>query len=368
VTKLLNGAGQIEERYEYGDFGFLLDGTSLQPLAASAVGNPRFYTGREHDWETGFHQHRKRYMDPGVGRFTTRDPIGIWGDKLNLGNGYTYAANNPWTLADRTGLWSLSGMWDSAKEAASSAGEFCKNAAAGAIDGAISGVTLGLVETTIGADLLGADTDSLAYQGGKIVGEVAAAAALNSATGGCAGAARVVAIAGRAVDAIDAVQTVAATVQAVKDGDLAAVGANLGGAVLGHAGRGRGKHGDGPDTKPVRDGRPEHCGAREGGASTTPKGGTYKLKDPETGEVRRTGQTNDLGRREKEHLRGEETKDLKLEIDRRTDDPAARRGREQVIHDEHPEARVENGGLNKRNPIADDNPKRDEYLEAGSKL
>jgi RHS repeat-associated protein len=266
VTKLLDGIGQIEERYEYGDFGVLLDGTSLQPLAASAVGNPRFYTGREHDWETGFHQHRKRYMDPGVGRFTTRDPIGIWGDKLNLGNGYTYAANNPWTLTDRTGLWPdwVDSAVDSVGSALSSAGEFCTNAAAGAIDGAISGVTLGMVETTIGADLLGADTDSLAYQGGTLLGEAGAAVALNAATGGCAGAARVVAFAGRAANAVDAIQTAAAAYDAVKDGDMAALAGSLGEAALGQVGRRRGGHGNGPDARPARDGRPEHCGVREG--------------------------------------------------------------------------------------------------------
>ncbi|MEW6747806.1 MAG: GIY-YIG nuclease family protein [Planctomycetota bacterium] len=96
-----------------------------------------------------------------------------------------------------------------------------------------------------------------------------------------------------------------------------------------------------------------------------PRGGTYKLNDPETGQVRRTGFTNDLDRREYEHGRGAETEDLKCEVDKRTDDPVARRGREQIIHDQHPEARAENGGFNRRNPISPTNPRRDEYLEAG---
>jgi hypothetical protein len=37
-------------------------------------------------------------------RFTSRDPLGIWADLLNLGNGYTYAGNNPWSRRDPFGL------------------------------------------------------------------------------------------------------------------------------------------------------------------------------------------------------------------------------------------------------------------------
>jgi RHS repeat-associated protein len=110
VVKLLDATGAVEESYEYGDFGKLLGGLTLQPLvglgggSGSAAGNRSFYTGREHDWESGLHQHRARYLEPGVGRFTTRDPIGIWGDASNAGNGYTYAASNPWTYCDPLGL------------------------------------------------------------------------------------------------------------------------------------------------------------------------------------------------------------------------------------------------------------------------
>jgi len=50
------------------------------------------------------------------------------------------------------------------------------------------------------------------------------------------------------------------------------------------------------------------------------------------------------------------------------DIPAEQRGREQVIHDQHPEARVENGGLNKNKPISDNNPKRQEYLDAAKRV
>ena len=32
--------------------------------------------------------YRARAYDPSLGRFLQRDPIGIWGDGINFGNGY----------------------------------------------------------------------------------------------------------------------------------------------------------------------------------------------------------------------------------------------------------------------------------------
>lgn len=97
--------------------------------------------------------------------------------------------------------------------------------------------------------------------------------------------------------------------------------------------------------------------------SAVPNGGTYKLRDPDTGQVRRTGRSNDLARREGEHGRHSETKDLDFEVDRRTDSYPAQRGREQRIYEAHPEA-----DLNRQRPIAPRNPNRDEYLREGDKL
>ena len=70
----------------------------------SAIGNPYMFTGRRFDTATGLYHYRHRYFDPVTGRFTTIDPLGLWGDPGNTGNGYTYAANNPWTLVDPFGL------------------------------------------------------------------------------------------------------------------------------------------------------------------------------------------------------------------------------------------------------------------------
>jgi hypothetical protein len=99
------------------------------------------------------------------------------------------------------------------------------------------------------------------------------------------------------------------------------------------------------------------------GKNAKPKGGTYKLKDPETGRVRRTGRTNDLDRRMAEHRSDLKTKDLKFEVDRRTDNYAQQRGREQIIYDQHPGA-----DLNKNRPIDPRNPNKKKYMDAAKEI
>lgn len=110
--------------------------------------------------------------------------------------------------------------------------------------------------------------------------------------------------------------------------------------------------------------------SKQGNPAEVPsaKGGTYALRSPETGQVVRTGQTNDLARRRNEHARNSATRDLDFEIDRYSDDLKARRGREQILYDNNTQAQGGNGGLNKRRPISPTNPRLNEYLEAGRKL
>lgn len=105
IVAATNAAGNVTERYRYGDFGHLtILSPQGSPRSSSAVGNSLFFTGRRFDPETGLYYFRHRYLDPALGRFTARDPLGIWGDMGNLGNGYTYAANRPTSLTDPLGL------------------------------------------------------------------------------------------------------------------------------------------------------------------------------------------------------------------------------------------------------------------------
>jgi RHS repeat-associated protein len=92
-------------------------------------------------------------------------------------------------------------------------------------------------------------------------------------------------------------------------------------------------------------------------------GGCYTLRD-DTGEVVRTGRTGDLAAREAQHARGADTRDLEFRVEYRTDDYAEQRGLEHRLYERYPDAQRENGGLNRMKAIRDDNPRRQEYLDA----
>lgn len=101
----LSDEASVLERYAYDDYGTrAVFDAAWTPIGASALGNPYGFQGRPIDEETGFYYYRYRYYDPVQGRFTTRDPIGLWGDPTNHGHGYAYTAHNPWTYHDPYGL------------------------------------------------------------------------------------------------------------------------------------------------------------------------------------------------------------------------------------------------------------------------
>ncbi len=105
ILAVSDAGGAVVETYAYDDFGLpRIADAAGNPRAASAFGNHRLFQGREHDTESGLYYFRSRYLDPADGRFLTHDPMGLWYDGLNLGNGYTFAGNNPQTLVDPLGL------------------------------------------------------------------------------------------------------------------------------------------------------------------------------------------------------------------------------------------------------------------------
>ncbi len=105
TVALSDSTGAVAESYRYGDYGQPVvtngDGATVE---SSATGNPYLFQGRRWDVESGYYYYRNRYLDPIAGRFTTRDPIGIWGTKENIGNGYSFVGNNPATYLDPFGL------------------------------------------------------------------------------------------------------------------------------------------------------------------------------------------------------------------------------------------------------------------------
>ena len=90
---LTDAAGQQTASYIYDVFGAIRSevGTSE---------NAYLFTGRELDSETGLYYYRNRYYNPAVGRFVTKDPIGIAGGI----NYYSYTLNNPINYIDPDGL------------------------------------------------------------------------------------------------------------------------------------------------------------------------------------------------------------------------------------------------------------------------
>lgn len=121
VVGLMDDEGRLVEGYLYDAYGTTV---VLQPGAAgnitwgledliaetSALGNPYGFTGQRLDSETGLYYYRARYYDAETGLFLGRDPIGMWGDASNLGNGYTYVANNALRYTDPTGEQTMSGQ------------------------------------------------------------------------------------------------------------------------------------------------------------------------------------------------------------------------------------------------------------------
>jgi len=93
VLNLTNSLGIKSNTYSYTAFGL----TKAQ--TGSAI-NPWLYTGRQYDAESGLYFNRNRYYNPGLGRFITKDPIGIRGG-VNL---YSYALNSPSNYTDPLGL------------------------------------------------------------------------------------------------------------------------------------------------------------------------------------------------------------------------------------------------------------------------
>lgn len=104
MAGLVDSSGSVVERVKYDLYGqptFTLNGNTTNPL---------LFAGAYYDQETNLYYMRNRYYDPDQGRFITRDPIGMWEDGFNLGNGYAYVGNNAVNLWDPLGLKVWAGL------------------------------------------------------------------------------------------------------------------------------------------------------------------------------------------------------------------------------------------------------------------
>ncbi len=69
--------------------------------------------GSLYEPETDLYWMRNRYYHIGMHRFINQDPIGIWGDANNLGNGFAYVAGMVIEASDPSGLETEVIFWDS---------------------------------------------------------------------------------------------------------------------------------------------------------------------------------------------------------------------------------------------------------------
>ncbi len=99
IIAVTDQSGQVVQRYRYDPWGNVVD--RMDPEFDARVGQFYGFTGREYDAESGLYYYRARYYDPQVGRFLSRDPIGLAGGL----NTYAYVGGNPVNRIDPLGLY-----------------------------------------------------------------------------------------------------------------------------------------------------------------------------------------------------------------------------------------------------------------------
>ncbi len=102
VHALTDGSGNVAEKYRYTAYG-LVD-VELAETNEYGSGNTVLYKGMRYDAFMKLYDSRLRWYDPGMGRFISVDPIGIWGDTNNHGNGYGFLGQNGYFGFDPFGL------------------------------------------------------------------------------------------------------------------------------------------------------------------------------------------------------------------------------------------------------------------------
>nr|MCR5752958.1 RHS domain-containing protein [Kiritimatiellia bacterium] len=103
VLAVTDANGNLVERYEYDAWGKVLSGTDANgnALTRSAIGNRILWQAREYSWTTGLYYFRNRWYDPVIGRWISKDPIGLSGG-MNL---YVACRNDFVNHTDGDGLY-----------------------------------------------------------------------------------------------------------------------------------------------------------------------------------------------------------------------------------------------------------------------
>ncbi|MCB1775730.1 MAG: hypothetical protein KDI88_19110, partial [Gammaproteobacteria bacterium] len=94
IVGITDSDGAVAQAYAYSAFG------EIVAVGSVPFNQPYAFTAREYDPATGLYYYRARYYEPGLGRFTSDDPLGLVGGTFNLAR---YAGNNPVNFTDPTG-------------------------------------------------------------------------------------------------------------------------------------------------------------------------------------------------------------------------------------------------------------------------
>ena len=112
VIAVSDGNGTIYERYRYRVYGeHEVLNADFTPKTTAAI-SPFLWGGSLYEPETNLYWMRNRYYHIDMHRFINQDPIGIWGDANNLGNGFAYVAGMVIEASDPTGLISQENSYD----------------------------------------------------------------------------------------------------------------------------------------------------------------------------------------------------------------------------------------------------------------
>jgi RHS repeat-associated protein len=173
VRAVTNAAGQVVERHDYLPFGEECTTGPCATNPALDAGQPRKFTSKERDPETGLDYFGARYYGSKIGRFTTTDPVYTTEENTvdpQRWNRYAYARNNPLRYTDPDGRFiaTVTGTLIGGTGGALFAAIQGNNVWAGAAGGATAGALFGLVIDTAGTAALG--YGALAATGGLSAG------------------------------------------------------------------------------------------------------------------------------------------------------------------------------------------------------